>query len=158
MAKTLVPVFLFALIDCAHPEAEPKAAPSVTEASAQPRETTRVAVEDSITRACDIEASRTYFELDPVALSTHDEALERVADCLANGKLKGRRVRLIGYSALQATGQYTKEGKKRADSVASFLEERGVEAAKIIETERDQAAAGRSPYSYERRVDVDLED
>ena len=155
MAKTLLPALLLATIGCAHREqiAEVPSAPPA--AQAQQPQTTRVAVEDSITRACDIVASRTYFELDPVALSTHDEALERVADCLANGSLRGRRVQVVGYSEPQARGDYTKGGKQRADSVVSFLEARGVDKSKIDETER---AAGRSTYSYERRVDVNLED
>ena len=121
-----------------------------------------IAVNQAISKECGMTASRAQFEFDSAAISTKDENLDVLANCLTAGKLKDRNVRIVGYTDARGTEEYNKDlGKSRAESVASYLEGRGVKSNKIIKASRGKEyAVGKDAegYAFDRRVEIDLAD
>ena len=137
------------------------ASPPEAAAVKEPGGNTRVAVERAIVFACDMDSTQTLFELNSVQNRAEDKELERVADCLAHGNLKGRNVRVVGYDDPRAGVYERPVGGERAKSVAQYLESKGVSPDKIIKRNRAETYSASNDgrgFAFDRRVDITLAD
>jgi len=94
--------------------------------------------------------------LDPGTVTT----LQKLAECLTTGPLKGKRVKLVGRADPRGPEQYNMVlGAARADQVRRYLSDRGVGDAAMTITSRgelDATGVDESGWSFDRRVDVEL--
>ncbi|HEU4407087.1 MAG TPA: OmpA family protein [Polyangiaceae bacterium] len=150
------------------PPTPPAAAPAPqAEPPAQPQPTvTRVTVtgvwlDPTIATACGIQPPKAFFEYDSAGVQRADqETLDAVARCLKSGPLKGRALQVVGHADPRGPDEYNKQlGKTRADSVAEYLTNQGVERGKLnVDSRGEQMATGTDEHgwSYDRRVDIRL--
>jgi peptidoglycan-associated lipoprotein len=101
------------------------------------------------------------FDTDESALTTEDTAiLSQVAQCLTNGALAGRHLKLVGRADSRGTTEYNFAlGEHRAAAVTDFLEQKGISSSHITETSRGELdATGTDDISMrdDRRVDIVL--
>jgi len=124
---------------------------------------THVSVDASIVQACDVQTSSTDFELDSASMRTSDPNLDRVADCLANGALKDRNIRVAGYPDARGNDDYgnKRSGETSAETVAQYFEAKGVSPNKIItKSYGKDLAVGNTEKDprFQHRVTVGLAD
>src|SRR5579863_10538051 len=87
-----------------------------------------VAISSEVMRACNIPDGDAYFAFDSSKLTGFDYApLDAVATCFTHGPLAGRKLSLVGHADPRGASEYNMTlGQSRADSVATYLTERGV--------------------------------
>lgn len=118
-----------------------------------------VHIEDAILKACGIAAPQAFFAFDSAALQPGDaKPFEELAACFVSGPLKGRTLRLVGHADPRGEAEYNMVlGQSRADSVASFLQAKGLEASRISTSSRgamDATGTDEPSWARDRRVDV----
>jgi len=118
-----------------------------------------VHIEDAILNACGIAAPQAFFAFDSAALQPGDaKPFEELAACFVSGPLKGRTLRLVGHADPRGEAEYNMVlGQSRADSVAAFLQAKGLEASRISTTSRgamDATGTDEPSWARDRRVDV----
>ncbi len=139
---------------------------------ARPIVSDNVTVSADIARACKImfdnsggtalDIDRTpKFDFDQNVLTPGDQTvLVQVAQCVTDGPLKGRALKLVGRADPRGEVEYNMAlGARRADSAERYLKERGVDTRRITETSRgklDATGTDESSWARDRRVDVDL--
>jgi peptidoglycan-associated lipoprotein len=101
------------------------------------------------------------FDTDESELSSQDtQILQQVAACLTNGPLAGKNVHLIGRADSRGATEYNMVlGEHRASAVGHYLEEKGVNSARVTPTSRGELdAVGTDDTSMrnDRRVDIML--
>ena len=99
------------------------------------------------------------FDFDKSALLPADQAvLQKVAECFSTGPLKNERVLLVGRADPRGSKDYNYDlGMRRAQSVADFLMQNGVESARIERTTagKDEATGtDERTWAADRRVDM----
>lgn len=123
---------------------------------------TGVYIDPKIARACGLGEPEAFFAFDSAQVPAKSrDTLDRVANCLRGGKLKGQEVVLVGHTDPRGTDRYNEElGKSRADSVADYLRDHGVPKARIETDSRgeDDASPDRNGWPFDRRVDIMLDD
>jgi outer membrane protein OmpA-like peptidoglycan-associated protein len=146
-------------------EPQPAAGPAVTrpvlpEASEE-RAQTPVTLEPSIPSACHVDSARAFFGVGSARLDTSAFAsLSPVADCLATGPLRGRKVTVIGRG--DAIGTDTLNASlalSRAEAVTTYLKQHGVPAADITTVSagnRGSTGTDEGSRAFDRRVDIEL--
>jgi outer membrane protein OmpA-like peptidoglycan-associated protein len=122
---------------------------------------TGVRVDPELRTACGLAEVETFFEYDSTELDPpQDTALYRLAHCLADGKAKGRHVRVVGHTDPTGSDRYNDElGKSRAQAVREYLVLHGVAHEQIETLSMGEAGADeKSPaeWPYDRRVDIRL--
>ncbi|WP_394835777.1 OmpA family protein [Pendulispora rubella] len=141
----------------------PKAAPPPP--PAVPYKGPGVAVSGDLMAACNIVINKTEsapkFAYNDHDLQPEDRAvLDQVAKCVTTGPLKGRSLKLIGRADSRGEVEYNFAlGSHRADTVAGYLSQLGVEKAKLVETSRgklDATGTEESSWAQDRRVDIAL--
>lgn len=119
---------------------------------------TGVVIDRDLAKSCDLQDPETFFAFDSAALSPRTEQLlGKLADCVSKGKLAGRELELVGHADPQGSDAYNKElGMSRAESVAGFLREHGVDAAKIEVNSVGESGASEeiADWPLDRRVDI----
>lgn len=124
-----------------------------------------LAVAEEIAQACNLHlasvAEAPKFDFDESDLLPDDYAvLAQIGDCITTGPLKGRRLTLVGRADPRGTEEYNMVlGAQRAHAVASYLEQIGVDAARLEETSRgalDATGRDEAGWRTDRRVDVTL--
>ncbi|WP_394846285.1 OmpA family protein [Pendulispora brunnea] len=142
----------------------PKAAPPPPP-PAVPYKGPGVAVSGDIMAACNIVINKVdrapKFAFDEHDLQPEDRAvLDQIAKCVTTGPLKGRSLKLIGRADSRGEVEYNFAlGERRADTVAGYLSQLGVEKAKLVETSRgklDASGTEESSWAQDRRVDIAL--
>ena len=133
------------------PPAEPPNTPTAS----------NVAISSEVMRACNIPDGDAYFAFDSSKITGFDyKPLDAVATCFTHGPLAGRRMRLIGHADPRGAADYNMTlGQSRADSVATYLTERGVSSANASTTSRgamDATGHDETSWAHDRRVDVML--
>lgn len=118
-----------------------------------------VHISEEILRACNIPDADAYFAFDSSRLTSFDGApLDAVASCFTNGPLAGRKMQLVGHADPRGPADYNMTlGQSRADSVATYLEGRGLGSAVITTTSRgamDATGRNETGWAHDRRVDV----
>jgi peptidoglycan-associated lipoprotein len=149
------------------PPAPPEA--KKDDAEHQMRAVTRMlGLDAEIVRLCNLhfdvapsEEGAPRFDTDESALTTQDTTvLTQVAQCLTNGPLAGRHLKLVGRADSRGTTEYNFVlGEHRAGAVTEFLEQKGVPSGRITETSRGELdATGTDDISMrdDRRVDIVL--
>ncbi|HEY1960688.1 MAG TPA: OmpA family protein [Polyangiaceae bacterium] len=99
------------------------------------------------------------FDFDKSDLLPADRAvLKKIAECFTTGPLKGKGLLLVGRADPRGTIAYNDRlGMRRANSVADFLEENGIEDRRIEHTsrgKRDATGTDEATWAIDRRVDV----
>jgi len=122
---------------------------------------TPVSIEASIPSACHVDAGRAFFGVGSASLDTSALAsLTPVADCLAKGPLRGRKVTVVGRGDVTGTDALNASlALARAQTVATFLRQRGVPAADITTisaSNRASTGSDEGSRSFDRRVDIEL--
>ncbi len=180
----LVVMACFAAVACTH-DTLPKPVESahVTPSASTAKPPTRVATQDDsertaqavtkllgldaeIVRLCNLhfdvaptEEGAPRFDFDESNLTAQDTSiLSQVAQCLTNGPLAGRHVKLVGRADSRGTTEYNFVlGEHRASIVSQFLEQKGIPPLRINETSRGELdATGTDDMTMrdDRRVDI----
>src|SRR4029077_5080842 len=118
---------------------------------------------DQVLEACKMKLDNVdtapKFDFDKSALLPADvDALTQVAECFSTGPLKGDRVVLVGRADPRGSTEYNYSlGMQRAQTVAEFLMQHGVEGARIERTTagKDEAqGTNQATWARDRRVDM----
>ena len=122
-----------------------------------------LAVSEDILKACKMTLGAVEkapkFEFDKSDLLPADYAiLQQIGDCFTTGPLRDMGLTLIGRADPRGTVDYNQTlGMKRANHVASFLEQVGIESERIERLSRGKLdARGRDEagWAIDRRVDI----
>lgn len=167
-------LLMAAPLACSHePKAEATAEPGAAHAEVK-RDTRSVSAEDSydagkvsrtgvavdreLAKACDLQDAETFFAYDSSAISPRtDGLLSRLAECVSKGKLAGKELQLVGHTDPSGSDAYNEQlGMSRAESVAAYLRDHGVEASKIeVESVGERGASDEvADWPADRRVDI----
>jgi peptidoglycan-associated lipoprotein len=96
----------------------------------------------------------------PSLLPADDEVLAKIASCVSTGPLKGRSLRLVGRADPRGTQEYNMVlGAERANNVARYLVQMGVDASRVMQTSRgelDAVGTDEATWQRDRRVDIVL--
>ncbi len=165
-------VFAVALVGCAETsrdlaprtpeqvEAEIEASTNRAENPPDDTEVSRVYVDEKIIAACGLVLPQAFFELDSAELDAKDRAeLRAVAKCFATGALADTRLGVVGHADPRGTGELNEQlGMDRAESVAAYLSEHGVDADRIQVDSAGETMASADPSDWpaNRRVDIIL--
>jgi len=149
------------------PEA-PKPAPSASATTPRlppqaPESPTASAVRISpeITTACGISDPDAYFAFDSSHVRPDDaRVLGSLVTCFTTGPLKGRTMKLVGHADPRGSSDYNMTlGQSRADSVAGYLNGKGMDKGKTESTTRgamDATGSDEPSWARDRRVDIML--
>jgi peptidoglycan-associated lipoprotein len=138
----------------AEPSRLPEKAPDSPTASA-------VRISDEIVKACGINEPDAYFAFDSANVRPDDsKVLQQVVTCFTSGPLKGRTLKLVGHADPRGDSDYNMTlGQSRADSVAGFMRNKGMDKAKTESTSRgamDATGSDDPSWARDRRVDLML--
>ncbi len=120
-----------------------------------------VNISDAILKACGIKEADAYFAFDSSKI-TSGGPLEKVAQCFTTGPLKGKSMKLVGHADPRGDSEYNVQlGLSRADAVAKFLFDKGLDKKQAATTSRgamDAKGTDEPSWALDRRVDVMLAD
>lgn len=164
----LVPGVLGALLCCACRGGATARADDEVHASAQrrgydpsDRNAIGVSIDPKIARACGVQSPNTFFSFDSADVRPQvRDTLERVANCLERGALRGHQLVLLGHADPRGSDEYNEElGMSRAEAVAAFLRRSGVPRTRIeTESVGERDASNDAPgWPRDRRVDIVLD-
>jgi peptidoglycan-associated lipoprotein len=178
MSKAQVATFLYGGVQARFDLGGTRTAPAVAQApqqgvtAMQPEEkkeeetkpvSPSIAVSEDVMRECTLKLDSVEkapkFDFDKSELLPMDVGmLKQIADCFTTGPLKGDNLHLVGRADPRGNVQYNdKLGSRRADEVAAFLEQNGVEQTRINRTsrgKRDATGHDEASWAVDRRVDV----
>lgn len=143
--------FAVTSLGCAHEANKPR---KVT-----PPSMSAIRLDEAIRNSCSTATAMTpVFEFNSTQLTTEAQSsLDTIAACLSNGKLKEKTIRLIGYTDPVGTKEFNHElGYERADTVASYLESRGVKRTQLVVMSRGEEGASPDPERWPADRIVDL--
>jgi peptidoglycan-associated lipoprotein len=117
-------------------------------------------IDDKILRACG-NLPIAHFAFDSSAVQSEAAfALDALARCFTTGPLAGRSMLLTGHTDPRGEVEYNIAlGHRRAGSVATYLEGRGVARAHLGTTSRgefDATGSDEAGWARDRKVDVSL--
>jgi peptidoglycan-associated lipoprotein len=120
-----------------------------------------VRISDEIVKACGIKEPDAYFAFDSANLRAEDAGvLQQVVTCFTSGPLKGRTLKLVGHADPRGGSDYNMTlGQSRADSVAGYIVNKGMDKAKTESTSRgamDAVGSDEPTWARDRRVDMML--
>jgi peptidoglycan-associated lipoprotein len=122
-----------------------------------------VSVSDEVLKACNDLLGNVdtapKFDFDKSVLKDEDiPVLTKIAECFSTGPLKDANMLLIGRADPRGSTAYNEAlGMRRANSVATFLEDHGVKEDRIEKQSRGEADAtgtDEAGWARDRRVDV----
>ncbi len=118
-----------------------------------------VSISEDILRACDIPDMDAYFVFDSAQLTAFDHApLDALATCFTHGPMAGHKLQLIGHADPRGTPDYNMTlGQSRADAVAGYLRDKGLDTGRMTETSRgalDATGHEETGWAHDRRVEV----
>ncbi len=120
-------------------------------------ELTKLEVSDEIAKRCDLPVA--HFPFDSAAINGDAKAaLDKLADCFSKGALAGQTMKIIGHTDPRGTVDYNFGlGQRRAGSVASYLEKRGLAYNKIETSslgELEAVGTTEDGYAKDRKVEI----
>jgi len=120
-----------------------------------------VRISEEIVKACGISEPDAYFAFDSANLRPEDtQVLGQVVTCFTGGPLKGRSMKLVGHADPRGGSDYNMTlGQSRADAVAKYVTDKGMDKAKTESSSRGamDATGGDEPsWARDRRVDMML--
>ncbi len=114
-------------------------------------------IDEAVPRVCT--GPSPYFTFDLSKPKDSAPTMQTLANCMIDGPLKGKSIRLVGHTDPRGTEGYNdKLGLKRADDVKRYLVAQGV-AGDRIETAtkgEDQASGAEKDWATDRRVEIQL--
>ncbi|MGA2448393.1 MAG: OmpA family protein [Polyangiaceae bacterium] len=118
-----------------------------------------VHISEEITRTCGIAEPDAFFAFDSANVRPDDKrVLEQVVTCFSTGPLKGRTLRLVGHADPRGGSDYNMTlGQSRADAVAHYIVERGLDKSKAESSSRgamDAVGSDEPSWAHDRRVDL----
>jgi outer membrane protein OmpA-like peptidoglycan-associated protein len=144
--------------DSAHAEAKSDTRDDSDKYDAERVARTGVNIDRELAKACDLQDAETFFAYDSAAISPRtDDLLGRLASCVTKGKLAGKELQLVGHTDPSGSDAYNEQlGMSRAESVAGYLRDHGVESSKIeVESVGERGASEEvSDWPADRRVDI----
>lgn len=140
------------------PEQPP--APAAPAPAAAPVES-NVAISADIKKACGLTDSEAFFAYNSASIRPQDRAiLSKIAACFTSGPLRGRTMKLIGYTDPRGDEDYNYLlGQRRADSVRSAVIQAGLSESSVSATSRGENEASGTDertWAKDRRVDMML--
>ena len=141
-----------AVVGCAHNKDERKAT-NTARGSA-------VRLDPAIRSACGDNEVNAYFAYDSAELtSAAGTRLDSLAACLMSGSLKEKILTITGYTDPTGSKESNLDlGKERANSVATYLEGKGVPRTRMNVASKGEAGASPYPenWAWDRVVDVSV--
>lgn len=142
----------------ASPKEEPPPKPDATTVPNTPS-ASGVKISDEIAKACGITDTEAYFAFDSAKIQTAGP-LDKLAECFKTGPMKGRVMKLVGHADPRGDSDYNVQlGLSRADSVAKYLQDKGLDKKQATTTSRgamDAKGTDEASWALDRRVDVVL--
>ena len=121
-------------------ETEPMGMTNMQKPVAPPNTATaaNVSIAEDILRACNIPDMDAYFVFDSAQLTAFDHApLDALATCFTHGAMMGYKMHLIGHADPRGSSEYNMTlGQSRADAVAGYLRDKGLDSGRMTETSR----------------------
>jgi peptidoglycan-associated lipoprotein len=98
------------------------------------------------------------FGYDEAGVEVNDNhTLRSLADCMKDGALRGKSLRLVGHADVRGSDAYNdKLGKRRAESVKLFLMKTGIAPDRLITVTDGKLGATPPPEDWDRRVDFEV--
>lgn len=120
-----------------------------------------VDIDSKVAVLCGLDMNKVFFKFDSTKLlAAGKERLEQIATCAKTGPIKGLALRVVGRTDPVGPDAYNQQlGMSRADTVAKFLVDQGVEQALIVVDSKGEAAADENlpgTWPFSRRVSVRL--
>lgn len=129
-------------------------------------ETPSLNVSDDIAKICQITktpdvSQAPKFSYDSDDIDTSDRlVLDKLAECLKTGPLKGRTVQLTGRADPRGEQEYNMSlGARRAKAVSDYIAKHGVAESQLKLTSRgklDATGTDEATWNKDRRVDISL--
>ena len=111
-----------------------------------------------IAARCDIEQPDAYFAFDSTKVDAEDKGeLWALGTCMKSGPLAKERLEIVGHTDPRGSDEYNQElGRSRAESVADYLEKRGVKPTRLTVASQGEKHASDEPSDWpeDRRVDI----
>jgi peptidoglycan-associated lipoprotein len=124
-----------------------------------------VKIADEIAKACGITGPEAYFAFDSAHIRAEDaKPLDKLAVCFKSGPMKDHKMKIVGHADVRGDSDYNIQlGLSRANSVAGYMFDKGLEKSKAATTSRGALdATGKEgdeeAMARDRRVDVLLGD
>lgn len=122
-----------------------------------------VRLNEDLGTLCKVESTKAFFEFDSAdLLAVGSTRLKELADCLKKDEYKDAKIQVVGHTDPQGTAAYNKDlGLDRAQSVADYLAQQGIDRNRIVVITRGEMAAhDQQPtaWPFDRRVDIELTD
>lgn len=118
-----------------------------------------VNISDEIAKACGIKQTEAYFAFDSAKIASSGP-LDKLAECFKTGPMKGKVMKLVGHADPRGDSDYNVQlGLSRADSVAKYLFDHGLDKGQATTTSRgamDAKGTDDASWALDRRVDVVL--
>ena len=118
-----------------------------------------VYIDDAIAKACGIKEQEAYFAFDSTKIIKAGP-LDKLAECFKTGPMKGKTMKLVGHADPRGDSDYNVQlGLSRADSVAKYLFDKGLDKKQAMTTSRgamDAKGTDDATWAQDRRVDVKL--
>ena len=116
-----------------------------------------VYVADALAHMCSGPAP--FFEFDSKDTKKDQPTMQMLANCMIDGPLKGKTIKLIGHTDPRGSAGYNdKLGLERADKVKHYLVTHGVRESRVL-TEtvgEDEARETPQDWAKDRRVEIQL--
>lgn len=118
-----------------------------------------IAVDEKVAALCDL--PRANFSFNSTKLNEDAKsALNALAQCFVTGPARDKGLRLVGHADPRGDEEYNFAlGQRRAGSVATYLEGKGLEAARVESSSRgelDARGSDESSWARDRKVEVYL--
>ena len=142
-------------------KAAPKPAPRLPPQPPDSPTASAVHISEEITTICGISDPDAYFAFDSTNIRTEDaRVLGQLISCFTSGPLKGRTMKLVGHADPRGGSDYNMTlGQSRADAVAGYITNKGMEKSKAETSTRgamDATGYDEPSWARDRRVDVML--
>jgi peptidoglycan-associated lipoprotein len=139
----------------------PKPAPRLPPQPPDSPTASAVRISEEITSICGISDPDAYFAFDSANVRTEDaRVLGQLVTCFTTGPLKGRTMKLVGHADPRGGSDYNMTlGQSRADAVAGYITNKGMDKAKAESSTRgamDATGYDEPSWARDRRVDVML--
>lgn len=116
-------------------------------------------IDDAIAKACGISTQEAYFPFDSAKIISAGP-LDKLTECFKTGPMKGKVMKLIGHADPRGDADYNVQlGLSRADSVAKYMFDKGLDKKQATTTSRgalDAKGTDDASWALDRRVDVKL--
>jgi peptidoglycan-associated lipoprotein len=123
----------------------------------------KVNIDPKVAELCGLSADQTNFDYDSAKLSKGaKQVLDKIADCFLTGPGKDHNLNMVGHADPRGTEEYNFAlGQKRAGSVASYLDRKGLGNQRVATSSRgelDATGSDEAGWASDRSVDILLAD